>query len=122
MPGAEWGEAANGAGPRTASSPLPQQLQHRPGVPQEQAGKDLTGAHSRYISYSVLACWVSILKKRVPQMQAGKFLPEEHTRCISHRNCFFHLQFFQMACWVSKRAQEVNFFQIPPWSASRASR
>ena len=39
--GAERGEAANGAGSRSASSPLPQQLQHRPGVPQEQAGNDI---------------------------------------------------------------------------------
>ena len=37
--GAERGAAADGARPRAAEAALPQQHQHRPGVPQGQEGE-----------------------------------------------------------------------------------
>ena len=37
--GAERGAAADGAGPRAAEAALPQQHQHRAGVPQGQEGE-----------------------------------------------------------------------------------
>ena len=66
--GTEWREAANGAGSRSASSPLPQQLQHRPGVPQEQAGKDIVDVlvieTASQFHFFHMACWVSIYLKQ----------------------------------------------------------